>query len=311
MAVCTTRKKTVIRKEKISFKGRSYKNYNVIDFQQSMINHNWEEFFRGSDPNVLWQFIHEAIRAYIDPMCPMKEFKVLKAREPWITNEILEAIKDKDRLLNKARRTKSEADWYIAKAARNRVGRDVELLRIDYLKDQQNQHRADPKKFWKTVASIVPGKKGSTGDIWLKDGGTGARIDRDKTAGEMNTFFTNVGRDLAKQHTSRWSYFGETEANSLEYIQTESDEVVKLCKGIETMKSSGFDDISARICKDAFLVISDQLVHLFNCSLWKAFFLTHGRQPRLSQFLREGTGNMSAITGPYHFCHYPANSLRI
>ena len=38
------------------------------------------------------------------------------------------------------------------------------------------------------------------------------------------------------------------------------------------MKSSGFDDISARLCKDAFLVLSTQLTYMFNCSLRDGIF---------------------------------------
>ena len=83
------------------------------------------------------------------------------AREPWITNEALEAIRDKDRLLAKAKRTKSGRDWALAREMRNTVGRDVENLRIDFLKNQQTIHKDDPKKFWKSIASIFPDKKDS------------------------------------------------------------------------------------------------------------------------------------------------------
>ena len=38
------------------------------------------------------------------------------------------------------------------------------------------------------------------------------------------------------------------------------------------MKSSGIDLLSSRLCKDAFIVLSDQLVHLFNCSLDNGIF---------------------------------------
>ena len=38
------------------------------------------------------------------------------------------------------------------------------------------------------------------------------------------------------------------------------------------MKSSGIDEISSRLCKDAFLDLEQQLVHLFNCSLVSGTF---------------------------------------
>ena len=94
----------------------------------------------------------------------------------------------------------------------------------------------------------------------------------------MNKYFAGIGEKLAKKHTSNWIYFGNTEDASIDEFNTNVDEVIELCKEIETSKSSGFDDMSSRICKDAFMVLADQLVHLFNCSLdagvfpdaWKA-----------------------------------------
>ena len=38
------------------------------------------------------------------------------------------------------------------------------------------------------------------------------------------------------------------------------------------MKSSGLDEISAKVCKDAFLVLTEQLVYMFNTSLTEATF---------------------------------------
>ena len=41
----------------------------------------------------------------MDKVCPMKEFKVAEFKEVWMTNEAVEAIKDKERALNKTKRT--------------------------------------------------------------------------------------------------------------------------------------------------------------------------------------------------------------
>ena len=106
LAVWAKRKKKFVKKEKVNFMGRSYKNYVKEDFQQSLSDHNWDAFFQMEDPNDLWQYMYRTILDYIDPMCPTKSFKVYSAREPWVTIEALELIKDKDRLLNKAKRTK-------------------------------------------------------------------------------------------------------------------------------------------------------------------------------------------------------------
>ena len=262
VGILVTRKKAQVRAEKINFKGRSYRNYDRTAFQESLSNLDWQEYYNNVDPNWLWEFMYRSILDKINVMCPMKSFRVSEFKEPWMTNEAIEAIKDKDLALNRARRTRKEEDWARAKEMRNRVGRDIENLRKDYLKNQQEAHMADPKKFWKTIASVIPGKKGGRGTVWLKDG-EGHEVDQKEAAAYINTFFTGIGPELAKKHRAEWEYFGDTELNSIGNIVTNQEEVLKLCKEIEVMKASGIDELSARICKDAFVVLSKEITHLF------------------------------------------------
>ena len=74
-------------------------------------------------------------------------FKVKEIQEPWVTNEILEEIKDKDSSLKVAKRTGIVEDWAKARADRNRVGRLVEQAESDFLRAQQEELADDPKKF--------------------------------------------------------------------------------------------------------------------------------------------------------------------
>ena len=115
-------------------------------------------------------------------------------------------------------------------------------------------------------------KKSGHGSIWVKSKDTGADVALNETAGYINEFFTGIGPRLANTHKASWEYYGETVQGSAENISTTVEEVSKLCKGIEVMKASGMDLLSAKICKDAFLVLVHQLTYLFNCSLDKAIF---------------------------------------
>ena len=54
-----------------------------------------------------------------DNMCPIKNFNVKKYRDPWISPEILELKRDKDKALKKAKRTKLDNDWNEARRLRN------------------------------------------------------------------------------------------------------------------------------------------------------------------------------------------------
>ena len=58
----------------------------------------------------------------------------------------------------------------------------------------------------------------------------------------------------------------------MENCVTDNVEVLKFCNEIENLKASGMDMISSKICKDAFIVLGNQLTYLFNCSLNTAVF---------------------------------------
>ena len=266
-AVRIRRKKIHIKHDKVEFRGRSYRNYNKDEFQRLLREENWDMLFTLDDPDKQWEFMYGTIVDLIDVMCPTKSFKVNAKKEPWITNEALEAIRDKDLALKKAKRTGRQEDWVMAKRLRNSTGRDLKNLRADFLKAQQEENADDPNKFWKVVSSIVPNQKSTDSKIWLKNTETGCLIDPVNTAEYINKFFTEVGPNLAKAHNLNWEYFGDTLQISADPIHTTVEEVSKLCKEIIPMKSSGLDKLSSRICRDAFMVLSTQLTYIFNTSL--------------------------------------------
>ena len=267
LAVFVTRKKAQAKVDKVEFRGRSYRNYSRENFQDRLTGRDWGEFFESRDPDLLCGKMENIIQEEIERMCPIKSFKVAAVSEPWITNEALEAIKDKDRLLRKAKRSGLERDWEEAKRVRNRVGRDLEIMRADFLKQQQQIHRADPKKFWSTVSSIIPGNRRNKSSIWLTDKEKGKEVPQEQVPDFINTFFTGIGPKLAKGHKVPWVYNGQVIREEMGDMITNLEEVTKLCKEINPMKSSGIDNLSSRICKDAFMVLTDRLLHVFNCSL--------------------------------------------
>ena len=267
LAVLVTRKKRVGEIGKVEFMGRSYRRYIKEDFQNNLSDSDWAPFYAMNDPDLMWEYMEGIVIKQANNMCPMKGCRVKAQREPWITNEAIEAIRDKDRLMGRAKRSGKPEDWENARRARNQVGRDLENLRADFLKRQQKNNKGDPKKFWKNISTIVPGKKGETGTIWLKDGGTNGEGDSEYAAEYINQFFTNIGPNLAKKHTKKWEYYGDIINGDMNSFNTDLEEVIALCKEINIMKSSGIDELSSRSCKDAFMVLGQQLVHMFNCSL--------------------------------------------
>ena len=58
-------------------------------------------------------------------------------------------------------------DWALAKLERNRVGKLVKAARADFVKEQHREFKSDPKKFWKTISSVIQSNKQSQNTIRL------------------------------------------------------------------------------------------------------------------------------------------------
>ena len=267
-AVFCTRKKSSEKGIKKEFSGRSYRNYIKEDFQYNIINLDWTPFYVCTDPIECWDIMEHNIKSEIDKMCPVKTFKVAASRDPWITNELLEEIRDKDLALKRARKSGATEDWAFARNERNRVGRMVETARREFFEEEQVNSRGDPKRFWRNIASAMPGKKSNNSKISLIDTTSQSKIDNAATSNYINNFFSNIGINLAKEFNNTWApSYPPNNDTEISEIHTDFEEVRTLCKEINTSKSSALDLLSSRILKDAFLVLGLQLVYLFNLSL--------------------------------------------
>ena len=95
------RKKHKNFSEKTKLRGRSYRNYNR-DLFENLLNEIFFEHFEN--PNEPWDMMVKNINDSIEELCPLKTFKINKIKEPWISNELIEERKEKDRVMKKEKK---------------------------------------------------------------------------------------------------------------------------------------------------------------------------------------------------------------
>ena len=261
-AVFITRKKEKNTKNKIEFIGRSYKNYDITQFQKSLCEFNWDDFFKIENPNEGWDLLYERIIGVLDNMCPEKNFKVNSYREEWMNKDIMEKIIDKDKALKKAKRTNILEDWDLAKRLRNDTGKLVEKARKQHFQEEYENSKGDPKRYWRNIYEIIPKNKNNKETINLKSN-EGKDIDLENTASYINDFFTNIGPNLASKFNKKWKYFGVEKEDSIDDIVVIEGYVFDFVKDINICKSSGFKEISSQCLRDALQVLIPQLCYIF------------------------------------------------
>ena len=270
-AVFISRKKLKIEKSKIEFKGRSYKNYNIIDFQESLRKMDWVEFFGIEDPNESWDMLYDRIIKILDVMCPEKNFLVNSYREEWMNKDLMEKIIDKDKALRKAKRTNNSYDWENARKLRNSTGKLIEKARKEHFQEEYENSKDDPKRFWRNIYDIIPKNKNNKSTIHLKNN-EGLEVKLDDTASYINDFFTKIGPNLAAKFNENWKYFGKENENSIHEINVIEGFVYDFVREINICKSSGFSNISSTCLRDALLVLIPQLSYVFKQSIKTGFF---------------------------------------
>ena len=271
-----------------NFQGRSYKNYNKQEFSENISNKNWSSFYDAPDPSAAWHEMLQFITEEADKMCPMKSFRIRNSKPCWLTNELLEQMKDRDYFYRKAKRTNDEDDWNMAKFHRNQTNFNIRRAKADYIKDQLRNNEGNSAKFWRTIKNVMPSKKGNQ-----KSNTLSLRDDNDELVGNhllaeyVNSFFANIGTPNTDttgtaSFQSQAGHDGTVgpvqgldsppEEGLLELTPVTKFEVETIIKKINISKSSGITFISSRILRDSFQELIDKLVYLFNFSIKTTIF---------------------------------------
>ena len=308
LAVYVRRKKARIIPKKIKFTGRSYKNFVKEDFQEALLDLNWDDFYNATDPGECWNMLESAIRGKLNQTCPIKTFRVKEVREPWVTNELLEEIRDKDNYLKIAKASGREDDWILARRERNRVGKLTKNARTEFV-EQQREYKSDPKKFWKVISTLVPNNKHMQDSINLVDQSTGKEVEEAEVANHVNEFFSSIGPNLANKISESWTFWGNVAQNSCQEITTDYEEVLQLCKDISVSKSSGILDIATKILKHAFMVLIPQLVYMFNLSFSTGIFPDAWKKATVIPLFKSGDREMVGNYRPISLLPTPAKII--
>ena len=242
--VYVIRKKAKTEKVKLSFKGRSYRHYDKDLFQANLINRNWELFYSYDNADLAWNSLLEAITQEIDELCPIRDIKIKKKKDPWITNELLELINDKNDLILEAKKKQTPECWDNARIARNLVASMVKDAKRDYL-TSEIENDQDPGKFWKRLHSIFPDKPCS-GKINLIDPANGEMMEEQRIPDYSNDFFTSIGLNIIQEtgfDIREWSYKGTVLPPTYSLWVVQIEEVISEIKSLKISKPSGIPNI--------------------------------------------------------------------
>ena len=274
LPIYAVRKKAKSSPINITVMGRSYRTYDQSDFFDFLLNYDWSIFNVSTNVDEKWCHLIDVIMAYLDIHCPLREMKFKDHKKPWMTKEIFELIFQRNEtMLQYCREGKSNDVLLLqGKMLRDRINVMSKFAQDNYMVEKLETLADNPTKFWRELNTLLGRSNDIKPEITLKHHTTGQDIRGDKVAGYINQYFSEVGNLLFEGLGSAPRVSKDIRPSCASHPVTPDTmimcgEVLALVKKIETHKSSGIDNISALVLKDALIILAPQLTAIINLSL--------------------------------------------
>src|SRR5690606_18896952 len=104
---------------------RDFSDNNIQRFRQLMHNMNFDCIMQCNDANVAYNIFENMYKLCYDNAFPLKVLNSKKVRKPYITEDLLQRIKTRDKLKQKFFQTKNHLHLVTYKKYRNRLSQNI------------------------------------------------------------------------------------------------------------------------------------------------------------------------------------------
>ena len=268
---------------------RKFWKYSIADFDaitNCLDNVDWNLIFTG-DVDTCWSNWRGCFMQIMD-LCIPNSTVTPSRRVPWMNHAVMQAIRKRKSLFRIFKRTGNPLDL-------TKYNRVVALLRERREEFFHNLNTASVKDFWKAIRKLS--NKQSTIPTLL-DGGTPVDSSQGKAIANLlnNFFFGCFNRQCSPLDTSPSPAGIHYDLNPSDYpcdLLCTVDSVADLLANLDISKSSGVDDISARMLKSTAYSIAPSLTELFNLSLTSGTFPSEWKLARVVPIPKTDTPSTS------------------
>jgi len=245
------------------YMGRCFDATNIETFRDEINQVDWSHVFSEIDPRMAFTAFHNKIRDIFNLSFPKKRMKrSYHDRKSWLTPELKELIKTKNRLYVASKRKRAGdniKEQY--RTLRNKLNHRLRSSEKHYYKDQILKHKSNMRKTWEIIKLVVSKKKKSTNSANFVINNKKTN-DKKVISNAFNKYFVNVGSSNYIRHNVTETFY---------IAPTTSQEVEKIISNFKDT-ASGWDYISPGILKEIRQSISLPLTHLCNISFSNGVF---------------------------------------
>ena len=253
---------------------RDYRNYDVNQINNDLLNVNWEQVYNKTSSSEAWKVMETILKETLNTSAPFISKRIKGKPSPWITDRIKTEMNSRDQLMRKARKSKKYSDWKLYRQKRNYVNNEIKRTKRSYYKTKLTENATNPDKFWKTIKEIFPAKSKERKLPNSFKLSSHTINDKHTIANEFCRFFITVANNLKKKAFPLVNLVWKPKNTAINFTKHQfsfrnvtEQEVLKHLKHLKRKCAVGLDDIPSSFLKDTAYVIAKPLTHIINCSL--------------------------------------------
>ena len=188
--------------KKIDKKVRSFKNFDLVNYQKDIADIDLTPVLTMDDVNIIYKYYHDQIIAIIDKYAPyitLTNKQLSWRKKPWISRHLQKLIEEKGKLYKKYLAKNKSDFWFNRyKSVKKSLEKSLFEAKRAYFKTYFETNLYNSKKIWQGINEIMHNRTNkANAEIYLDDGGN-IVTDQKKVANRFNKFYTNVAKNLLK-----------------------------------------------------------------------------------------------------------------
>ena len=259
-------------------------------------NINYEQFYTELNDNLnitplnistlsaneSWNLFEQIYTSTFDKHAPVRlqtRRELKKSSSPWITKEILNSIKTRQKLYKKAILNSNNLNWSKFRSYRNELNRKILKSKQTYFKSEIIKAKTNSQKTWKTMNKIINIKKNNVHNEIkeILDENNQTVNEPKKMSNIFNKYFTTIGSKLSQNITSNLNYTNpkhtKNKIRDSFYLSPMSPSEVKTyILQLNSNKATKSNSVPIKILKLTVDIVAPILSTIFNKCIYEGVF---------------------------------------
>jgi exonuclease III len=253
-----------------------------------------------ADPNQNYSIFEDTLTALMQKHTKIKTVKFNKHKHKkcaWITNEIINSIKFRDKLHLRWKRSQPNSQiketLKINISTYNKIiKKQIRIAKIEYYSTIFQQLKDDPKNTWKEINRILSQTPTANHSIeHLNIAGTKI-VDSQNISNHLNDFFANAGNRIASQieitRTSFKDYLGTPTSLNFNFDHVSETTIQEHIRKLKNKSSTSADGINTILIKTLIHEISKPLTLIANQMINTGIFPDRLKLAKITPIFKKG-----------------------